>query len=452
MRVDGRAHGGPGWRLWAELFVIVAVVATVTMVYNYTPGASTWDSAVYLGNAASFAGMQWLYDEIRPPLYPLLLSIPMRVFGMAELPLLIVDIAVRVLCVLALYFFIRRFSDARCALPVVLIVVLNPIVKDLPVFMTEYLSLLFILVACHALVRYVDARRPYLLWLASALMSLAFLARYTSLFIIVVAALFLAYHERRALLRGETLRAYCIGVLVFLAPIAVWCVWNYGVYDDFFFSIYRAYQHIQYDALRTSFATRMVILGRTVGLLLALALPGLWRVDEKGARIDRLFMIWLGVYVVSMVLVRHFTARYLFFLLPPLAYFAWRNASMAMRWAVAACVVVLFLLPLPREDNDVQGIVPPQGIEMLAGTIIVGDPSPQVALMARTKTYGLCEASCDYLRCPVCPWSFYASSGCETPTYFVTTHGRPFNVSMRSCLGEPQRIGELDIYPITTTS
>lgn len=414
-------------RVFFEIFLLIFLTIIISILFSFRTDNLTWDSSIYVNNAVFFSGTEYLYDEIRPPIYPMVLSLPVKLFGISIIPLFIFDLIVRGLCVAGFYLLIKRFSKNKL-LPFFSVFgfVLNPIMKDIPPFMTEYLSLLFIFLGVYFILKYYERgkdKRESFLYLSFLSMSLSFLTRYTSLFLILVIGIFILIKEKKDIFSWENVKRFSIASGIFILPVALWGIWNKIYFGEFFFSIYRAYHHIQYDAVLTS--RSLILWGSPAAVLFTiniLLIPLVAYVisfirKRRKEDIEWIFLLWLFIYLISIIQSNHQTVRYLFFFMPPIYFFIFSAKKKKYLLIFAAIVIASFFISFPKEDV---GFYYNSSIEFNSPGPVVGSLSPQMALMLKTRTYSFTEFSCEYLSCPLYPWSFYEKYGCENITHVVS--------------------------------
>jgi 4-amino-4-deoxy-L-arabinose transferase-like glycosyltransferase len=415
---------------------IIVLIILISVIFHYSIFISfplSWDSAIYLDNAEYFIGNNYLYDEIRPPVAPLLIGIYFLVSNDLFI-LSLIWIAMRTAMYVVIYMLLFRLSKSRgVAFFTIMLLVFNPITLSIPLFMTEYLTILFIGLSLWYFHNYLDGRKGHI-YLAFLLAGLAFLTRYYAIFLAGVYIIYFLIYRRKSLLEKRTWLAFLVGLM----PVLIWMMWNQIVYQDFLFSIGRAFFHIQVDA--SSDPAYYYLFGQNYNLLNLLYIfivpfaIGLY--SAKKRKQYRTMALWFVLYLLSISFIQHKLSRYLFFLLIPMYFFAIVGTRDIMKThtkkpaAFAPVIVFLLLLPAvfgPVDFNEQFG----KGYEEIglylqkntpADAIVVASPSPQVAYYGRRRTYSLFGEICKYLICPYYPYSYNRTYGCIQADYLVVQY------------------------------
>lgn len=193
---------------------LLIILAFLVVIFFFTNFPIMWDELIYNLNARYFLGRIDFFDNFRPPVYSIILSV-FYLLNIESLNTVLPKIFL-ILLLLATYFFAKSFTKK----PVnSLIVLLSfPVITQWAnSFMTEIPSAFFAICSLIFLKKCAEKYELKNLLLTFFFATLATLTRYPmGLIYPVVVALYLIYVKKKNWLH------FIIGNLIYLAPIILW--------------------------------------------------------------------------------------------------------------------------------------------------------------------------------------------------------------------------------------
>jgi hypothetical protein len=281
---------------------ILILFVSLFMVYQHTTGLS-WDFTVYLSGAEWFAG-QGIYLEIgRPPLSSLIMASLIPFGSLASEYLYILTCSI--ISAGSALLLCRKYDIS----PIFAVfLVLNPFFLNMGTSVgTEALAMSTLLLAIYFF------PGP----LGGVFFGLSFLSRYPMSIFVIIFPLIADFRKPKRWLKQMLLFAF--GAFVIISP---WLAWNYITTGDPLFSIMdsytqnvtaRAYFDIQPSLQHYFFVSN---------LLTPLFIFGLIFSFKKLNKTTAIFLLIFLANTISYVNTPHKEPRYLFFILPSVAYFS----------------------------------------------------------------------------------------------------------------------------------
>ncbi len=214
------------------IFVLLISILSLSTVYSQNRPYE-WDEVVYIMNAKYFSGNDIYYEDVRPPLFPLFLSLFVESYFLVFIPSFIA-----LLVVITTYFTAKKMYNDNVA-------VLSSIILMTPLFLlysnnlyTEIFSSLFVLISSLFVFIFDKYKKNYYIYISFLSASLAFLIRYVSgiIFIIPLSYLIIKYRSGKA-----KLSVLAISIATYLVPLSIYIAFNFSRSGDAFSTLYYAF-------------------------------------------------------------------------------------------------------------------------------------------------------------------------------------------------------------------
>jgi len=214
-----------------SLIILIILILTITLFYFFNANKGYWwDEAVYLGLAKNlYEGKGYFInfndENFRPPLFPFIIYLLWKFFGVSELLVRLVLPIFAILSVITLYIFVKKMYDEEKAIIASLILATSHMfifysLKILPeslfIFLST-LSLYFFYLAIEL------NKKKYFLF-AGVTMALSFLARYPGLILALFYLLYPLFSRKKSKWFKD--RMYWLGMALFFILLVPWLWMN----------------------------------------------------------------------------------------------------------------------------------------------------------------------------------------------------------------------------------
>jgi len=276
---------------------IILLILIVFSSLIFVKPNTEWDEHVYLMNAKYFSGEKIYFENIRPPILPLIVSI-FYTFKIDSLIFSTVPLFILSFFLLSLYLLSKDFK-------VLIIMFCFPIfLMYSEKLMTEILSSSFVIFAIFFIKNYIYKKNDLFFYLSYLFSSLAFLTRYPlGISVLIVSLLYLFFSKKKDYAK------MLIGLIVFFIPIFLWG--NHIGFETFFLAL-------SYVSNNSGFFYYFINIFTILGIsILFLFFLKNYKYNKK----DLFFLVPLLVIFLTLQLMTHKEPRYLIPLLPFAAMF-----------------------------------------------------------------------------------------------------------------------------------
>jgi 4-amino-4-deoxy-L-arabinose transferase-like glycosyltransferase len=316
-----------------EKAILILVVFTFLLRFPiyFLELPMTWDSAAYVMNAKWFGGNQIYFEDLRPPLLPLILA----PFHEWDITRTVIPATFAALSVLMLFLLVRRFESEKLAFIASLLLTSNLAFIELSsAFGTEPGNVFFTLAAFYF---FVKARKNERYLLPGGLfIGLAFLFRYPLGLIGITAALYYLYSIKprtpENYVKKTALNKYIWGaLLISVLVILPWFYFNLVNYNDPVYSMKRGAEVFAGDVFLFKPATLYIehMLSLVSPLAFVFFVIGVVSKDTIKKEEYFLLLLWLVLNVVYFNLQGVKEIRYLIPVLPAAFFFSAKGIERA---------------------------------------------------------------------------------------------------------------------------
>jgi 4-amino-4-deoxy-L-arabinose transferase-like glycosyltransferase len=210
-----------------SLIILIILISSITLFYFFNANKGYWwDEAVYLGLAKNlYEGKGYFInfnqETFRPPLFPFIIYLLWKFFGVSELLVRLILPIFAILSVIILYIFVKKMYDKEKAIIAALILATSHMfifdsLKILPeslfIFLST-LSLYFFYLAIEL------NKKKYFLF-AGITMALSFLDRYPGLILVLFYLLYPLFSRKKTEWFKD--RMYWLGIILFFVLLVPW--------------------------------------------------------------------------------------------------------------------------------------------------------------------------------------------------------------------------------------
>ncbi|PIU61530.1 hypothetical protein COS83_04030 [archaeon CG07_land_8_20_14_0_80_38_8] len=272
-----------------------------------------WDEYVYLLNAKYFAGQNIYFENIRPPIIPVILSFFYK-FNI-EQAIIAAPIILSIIYLITSYVLFSKFLKNR-RISALLFILASPVfIFYFGKFMTSIPAGIFLNIAVIFMKNYTENQKNHELYLCFLSTSLAFLTRYPmGLTYPIILALYFIFAK------NKNLKQLIISQLFFFAPMLVWI--NYAGLESFYYALLWANHEV--NALYYLYNAPLII---GAGILL---LPFLLK--YKFRKEDAWQIIPLITIILFFQLFPNKNARFLIPILPFLGIILMKNVKIPEKY------------------------------------------------------------------------------------------------------------------------
>lgn len=220
-----------------KLLVITFIILTIVLLQP----KKMWDEYVYILNARTFAGDYVYFEDIRPPLLPLIMS-PFYALGIESIAF-VVPILFFIGLIIVFYLFVKKLK-INSYVPLIILLSFPVILEYSKKYMTSMPATFFLLMSLLLLHKYTTSKKPINLYFSFFSASLSTLTRYPmGLTYVVVLILYYLFVKRKVI------KHLLISQFFFFIPILIWIfyigfesfyyafVWGSGVSSPLFYLI-----------------------------------------------------------------------------------------------------------------------------------------------------------------------------------------------------------------------
>ncbi|MFQ6073190.1 MAG: ArnT family glycosyltransferase, partial [Methanosarcinales archaeon] len=319
---------------YAFLLLILMVSFYLYMKFRFFERAFTWDEANYAGTARtlyrnffdySMNGEPQLY---LPPVYPYLLAIFYKIFGLNEASIRLVNPILGVLTLIILFSFARRLFDINVALISTILLsayYLHWIYSDR--LMTDVLFELLVLGLFYTFYIGFEDEKPIFLYISGVLLGISYLTRYSTPILLLI--LFLYVILSRKSLDWIKKKEIWLALLCFIMIIAPYEMWKaqltgkpFGFFQSFLggwaggYAIFPWYMFGKWLFFESDYFNRSLLIFGILAVL-GIFITGM-RFFDKNTKEDLLLLIWFFLPFIVASLHPHKESRYLLFIVPAL--------------------------------------------------------------------------------------------------------------------------------------
>jgi 4-amino-4-deoxy-L-arabinose transferase-like glycosyltransferase len=315
------------------LIVVLLIALAVRLPFVLLQSPIEWDSAAYAMNAKFFSGNVIYFEDLRPPLLPVL----MAPVSSSEAGMILVNILLAVASVYAAFLFFREISGWKPAVLACMLLSVNYLfVNWSKIIAIESGEILFVFLALYFFLK--AAKNSDYLYAAGAASGLAFLYRYPLALVGVVGAAWYFYSvkpwftqtfKERVILKKQLWG----GALACFFVVAPWLAFSWMMFGNPLHSILEASIVFSTDTFMAKellyYFENAVFLANPIVLLL-FVIGLLSRKNLKEGRL--LFVAWLLANLVFFQFQGVKEVRYLVPVLPVICFFSVEGAERLIDW------------------------------------------------------------------------------------------------------------------------